>query len=143
MSLDFLTSSFPTTGTLFSAWQAITQAPQPVQAFRSMDRLKWCPMERSNVSQISTLLAGTSWWSKDTTGIMFQSLTSFVLNISRVVSLMISPLPIKVVCNCTHANSCIPEDFSMVTDCTSEKLWYRAYAFTPVCISDFSPTVLP
>ena len=30
------TSSLPTTGMLFSAWQAITHAEQPVQALRSM-----------------------------------------------------------------------------------------------------------
>ena len=30
------TSSLPTTGMLFSAWQAMTQAEQPVQALRSM-----------------------------------------------------------------------------------------------------------
>jgi hypothetical protein len=29
--------ALPTTGTLFSAWQAITQAPQPVQAFKSIE----------------------------------------------------------------------------------------------------------
>ena len=29
------TSSLPTTGTLFSDWQAIKQAEQPVQAFKS------------------------------------------------------------------------------------------------------------
>ena len=40
MSLDFLISVLPTTGTLFSAWQAITQAPQPVHEFKSIDRLK-------------------------------------------------------------------------------------------------------
>ncbi len=30
------TCSWPTTGTLFSLWQAITQALQPVQALRSI-----------------------------------------------------------------------------------------------------------
>jgi hypothetical protein len=40
MSLDFRISFLPTTGTLFSAWHAMTQAPQPVQAFRSIDKLK-------------------------------------------------------------------------------------------------------
>jgi hypothetical protein len=29
-----ITSSRPTTGMLFSAWQAATQAPQPMQALR-------------------------------------------------------------------------------------------------------------
>jgi hypothetical protein len=50
---DFFNFDFTTTGTL--AWQAITQAPQPVQAFKSIERLKWCPTERSNESHKSTL----------------------------------------------------------------------------------------
>jgi hypothetical protein len=31
-----MTSVLPTTAMLFSAWQATTHAPQPVQAFKSM-----------------------------------------------------------------------------------------------------------
>ena len=37
------TCSLPTTGTLFSDWQAVTQALQPMQAPRSIDMPHWWP----------------------------------------------------------------------------------------------------
>ena len=36
ISREASTCSRPTTGMLFSAWQATTQAPQPMQVFRSI-----------------------------------------------------------------------------------------------------------
>ena len=37
MSLDLLTSSLPTTGTLFSEWQEVIHTPQPLQDDKSID----------------------------------------------------------------------------------------------------------
>ena len=34
-------ASSPTMGMLFSAWQAVTQAPQPVQRSKSTDMVQW------------------------------------------------------------------------------------------------------
>src|SRR5690606_21969027 len=105
-------------------WQAITQAPQPVQAFRSMERLKWWPTERSKVSHRSASgeEAGMILWSRLTWGTGFHSEKSRVLKISKVVSLMMSPRPIMVFCCWIQANSCTPEAFSTDTACTFEKL---------------------
>ena len=43
------TCSLPTMGTLFSAWQATTQALQPMQVFRSMLIPHWCTPSKLGV----------------------------------------------------------------------------------------------